>query len=148
MYTDVILNNKSNDRMNITSLERQSTFAAELNFQLNKEWPEIGSFEKEMYGVSIPNPMGVLIDEAIIGGLSFTSAKAPQSEEIVVWINAVLVQPSYRHRGIASKLIAAAESTAEKLFALTDIPELYIKVGWQVVSYDSEGTVVKYEKFT
>jgi len=134
--------------MKITSLEPQSKIATELNVQLNKEWTEIGSFEKEMYGISIPNPIGVLIDGVIIGGLSFTNYRAPISEEIVVWVNAVLVQPSYRHRGIASKLLVAAQSTAHKLFALTDIPELYTKLGWQIVSHESDGTIVKYEKFT
>ena len=134
--------------MKITSLEPQSKMATELNIQLNKEWPEIGNFEKTMYKISIPNPIGVLIDGEIVGGLSFTSYKAPINEEIVVWINAVLVQPNYRHRGIASKLIVAAQSTAHKLFALTDIPELYTKIGWQIVSHESDGTIVKYEKFT
>lgn len=134
--------------MKITSLERQSEFATELNVQLNNEWPEIGSFEKEMHGVSIPDPIGVLIDGAVVGGLSFTSYKALKSGEMVVWVNAVLVHPSYRHRGIASNLIVAAQSTVEKLFALTNIPELYIKVGWQIVSRESDGTVVKYEKIT
>lgn len=134
--------------MNITSLERHSEISTELNFQLNKEWPEIGSFEKEKYGVSIPGPIGVLIDGIVVGGLSFTSYKAPKSEEIVVWVNAVFVQPGYRHRGIASKLIDAAQSASKKLFALTDILELYTKIGWQVVSCDNDGTIVKYEKFT
>lgn len=134
--------------MKITSLERHSKLATELNNQLNKEWPEVGSFKLEKHGVSIPNPIGILIDGVIVGGLSFTSYRAPNNGEITVWVNAVLVQPGYRHRGIASKLIVAAQSTAHKLFALTDIPELYTKVGWLVVSHESDGTVVQYEKFT
>ncbi len=131
--------------MNITSLDHLSKTAKELNYQLNKEWPDIGYFEKEKYGVSIPEPIGVLIDGVVVGGLSFTSHKAPQGNEIAIWVNALLVQPRYRHKGIARKLILAAQSTSKILFALTDIPELYTKAGWQTVYQDKGGTIVKYE---
>ena len=134
--------------MEISSLELESKLASDLNYQLNEEWPEIGDFEKEKYGISVPRPIGVLINGIVVGGLSFTNYRAPNSDEIVVWVNAVLVQPDFRRKGIASKLILSAQSSAQKLFALTDIPALYTKLGWQIVSQDSNGVVVQYVKIT
>ena len=54
------------------------------------------------------------------------------------WIDAVYVTPESRKNGLGSMLIRATEKTASRLgiselFALTDIPELYLKLGWTVV---------------
>ena len=134
--------------MEIKKLEAGSKYASELNFLLNEEWPEIGRFENEKYGISIPNPIGLVENGEVVGGLSFTSYKAPNSEEIVVWVNAVFVNPLYRGQGLGSSLILAAQSSSSCLYALTDIPMLYTKLGWQTVKQDSNGTVVQYAKIT
>lgn len=132
----------------IKNLALESKCASTLNSILNREWPEIGRFEREKYGLSIPSPIGVFVNDEIVGGLSFTSYKAPGSEDVVTWVNAVYVLPNYRGKGYARKLVLAAQLSAECLFALTDIPALYTGVGWRTVSQDSDGAIVQYEKIT
>lgn len=89
-----------NSDMEIRRLDTGSKYELDLNLLLNEEWPDIGSFENEKYGISIPNPIGIIENGKVVGGLFFTSYKAPSSEEIVVWVNAVLVKPSFRGQGL------------------------------------------------
>ena len=63
------------------------------------------------------------------------------------WIDAVYVKPERRKKGLGSKLIRAAEKKAgelniSELFALTDLPVLYHKLGWSTVEAHSDGTIV------
>ncbi len=134
--------------MKISRLEIKSQKALELNRLLNIEWPNLGEFRATELGLKVPGPIVAIEKQELIGGLSFTCYKEPDGEEIVVWVNALLVIPSFRFQGIASKLILASHCSANCLYALTDIPVLYTKVGWQVVKKDSNGTVVKYAKNT
>ena len=82
----------------------------------------------------------------MIGGLSFTAFKAPECmgivESIAVWVNALRVEPSFRGQGVASKLIQYAQHKASPLYALTDVPLLYTKLGWCQIQVDKDGTVV------
>jgi len=119
--------------MVICSLEFTSQKASKLNILLNKEWPEVGAFEASKFGIQIPCPIAALIDHEVVGGLSFTSYKEPNGDDIVVWVKAVFVVPRYRHRGVATKLIQAAQVSNKPLYALTDIPILYTDIGWRTV---------------
>ena len=108
--------------------------APDLVNQLRKwfeqEWGELDP----IVGDKFPEPL-LAIDEAgeLIGGLAFTTAPEPAGLGAGVWINALLVAPEHRGRGIASKLIQAAESLArdninsKRLFVYTDVPALYVK---------------------
>lgn len=54
------------------------------------------------------------------------------------WIDALFVAPPHRRHGLAQRLLRAAEEKAAtleitELFALTEIPGLYHKCGWQSV---------------
>lgn len=130
--------------MEIAKLELNSQEALALNTLLNKEWPDVGEFENEKFGVSVPKPIAAIESGKVVGGLSFTCYKEPSGTEIVVWVNAVYVIPNYRHQGIATKLILSSCDSACRLYALTDVSALYTNVGWEIVSKDSNGAVVKY----
>jgi len=61
------------------------------------------------------------------------------------WIDALYVEPEYRRFGLALRLIERAEQRArelglERLFALTDIPGLYLKAGWNQIEGAANGT--------
>jgi len=47
-----------NGEMETKKLDTCSKHASELNFLLNEEWPEMGCFENEKNGISIPSPIG------------------------------------------------------------------------------------------
>jgi len=132
--------------MEITKLEINSQEALALNTLLNKEWSDVGEFENEKFGMSVPKPIAAIEDGKVVGGLSFTCYKEPSGSEIVVWVNTVFVILSYRHQGIASKLILSSCNSASPLYALTDVPALYTNIGWEIVSKNSSGTVVKFGK--
>lgn len=112
------------------------------------EWGHIDPFEGNHPDIVIPSPL-VAVDEreSLLGGLSFTSAPKPKQSEIGVWINMILVAASQRKKGIASQLIQAAEVEAQRigvheLFVFTEFPDLYRKLGWQVVGLDGNDRVL------
>ena len=97
-----------------------------------------------------PKPIvGVTADDVLAGGLAFSRAPSPVSDEPATWVNAVFVAPAYRGRGLASQLIRAAEDAARelrlsRLFALTELPDLYVKLGWLGVnSEDGDYVMMK-----
>jgi GNAT superfamily N-acetyltransferase len=109
------------------------------------EWGQEGAFDLD--DSTEPRPLVAISDEGTLGGLAFAIFRAPGTESPGIWINALFVAPNHRRKGIATLLIRAAEGEAERLgerelYALTDIPELYEKLGWRCVQSDSTGTVV------
>ena len=115
------------------------------------EWGDVDPFEGNYPEIVVPRPI-VAVDHqtSLLGGLSFTSASKPQGTDIGVWINMVLISPRHRKKGIASKLVEAAEVEAERiavreLFVLSEFPILYQRLGWKTVGLDSPSkeTVLK-----
>lgn len=125
--------------MRVAEPHLASRYFQELEARLRDEWPQIQSVRGD--GHAVPEPLVVLApDEALAGGLSFLEAESPTGEGRALWINAVLVSPPYRRRGVASLLIQAAQATAKHagvshLYALTEVPDLYSKQGWSVFSH-------------
>ena len=113
-------------------------YYVQLQTRFQKEWPEIEA--TEIAGQAVPKPVVALtISNALAGGLAFAEAKAPLSDERAVWINAVLVAPEYRRQGLGSQLVIAAQESAvqvgvARLYALTELPALYSKLGWSILS--------------
>lgn len=114
-----------------------------LHEMLVREWPELGELESRRFGLAVPDPIVALQDNQVIGGVSFTSYKEPHGDNVVTWLNALYVDIVKRKQGIATALIKASKGTTRELYALTDIPDLYVKAGWKTVKTDENGTVVK-----
>jgi len=127
----------------IVKVKANSPLAYELYSLLKSEWPEFEGFKQVKFGVEIPDPIISLVNGKLVGGLSFTSYKKPMSEDVAIWINAVFVIPKYRRKGIASNLIEKSQGVGAELFALTDVPELYTNLGWEIALKDRHGTTVK-----
>ncbi len=115
----------------------------QLRTWLETEWGHIDPFEGNHVEVTVPKPV-VAVDEqtSLLGGLVFGSFAKPGSVDIGIWINAVLISPAERKKGIASQLVQRAEVDAKRsaireLFVLSDYPGLYQKNGWRIVGLDS-----------
>lgn len=112
----------------------------ELQKRLRSEWPEFPPIGTREPGV--PQPLIALTSfGALAGGLAFIAGKRPLGDELAVWINGVLVLPAYRREGLGSRLIEAAQRAARqasvpRLYALTELPDLYAKLGWFILSRD------------
>lgn len=111
------------------------------------EWGEVDPFEDPGKAAFVPPPLLAISDSDLLGGLMFSSFRKPGGDGLALWINALLVAPEHRRKGIATRLIRAAETEAfsagqRQIFALTDIPKLYEKLGWQRIESSSAGTVV------
>jgi len=122
-------------------------FAQQLREWFIGEWGEQDAFD-QLNDEAVPAPLLAADDGDLIGGLAFSCFYKHQSEEIGLWINALLVTQERRRQGIASRLIRSAEIEAiaagyDALFALTDIPELYLKQGWAIAGDGADGTVVR-----
>jgi GNAT superfamily N-acetyltransferase len=112
------------------------------------EWGRVDPFESSKDGLVSPSPLLAIDGVQLLGGLAFTRYAVSGSEKIGLWINALFVAPAHRGMGIGSELIRGSKAEAARikeseLFAYTDVPELYQKLGWQVESHSAEGTVLK-----
>lgn len=112
------------------------------------QWSQVDPFPDAKAERTLPRPI-TLLDRAdqVVGGLAFTTYPHPQTSESAVWINALLVVPQYRRRGLASHLIDLAHTRARDLgvstlFVLTEYPDLYRHNGWQVLAKDDTGCIL------
>lgn len=88
------------------------------------------------------------LDGQLVAGVTFTRFRSPESEEEVIWLNALFVKPLHRGHGLASKLLDQAVSVVASagspvLFAYTKIPRLYLHHGWSEVSAAHGHNVLK-----
>lgn len=129
----------------VTSLSAAPEHSERLREWFTTEWGNEGSLVSDT--ASTPATLVAVDGGALLGGLAFTSYKRPESERTGLWINALFVATQHRRKGIASQLVRAAVAEAHRrseaqLYALTDIPELYEKLGWQRIKSDAVGTIV------
>ena len=96
----------------ITSSEFKSPHLQPLYDWFVEEWGEVDGFAAQKDGLILPAPLLALDGMRLCGGLSFTRYKNPEDETIALWINAVLVTPAHRGKGVASDLILAAGQAA------------------------------------
>jgi GNAT superfamily N-acetyltransferase len=121
----------------------------DLQTRLRKEWPNFPPIGAVKH--ALPNPLAALTSfNALAGGLVFVAAKSPIDDELAVWINAVLVAPEYRRQGVGSRLIGAAQQAAssagvQRLFALTEVPRLYSKLSWSILSNNGADFVMTWD---
>ena len=111
------------------------------------EWDRLDAFGGSIDGLDMPDPILALEGDNLVGGLAFTRAAMTGSDVTGLWINAVLVAPPFRGRGIATRLIGQAETDARAagfttIHVLTDIPLLYSKLGWTVARESAKGFVL------
>lgn len=111
------------------------------------QWLNV-EFSKDCEGESnIPKPILARKNNSIIGGLSYIWYPKPNHSELVLWVNTVLVVPSYRKQGVGTALVKCAmqeQSPETELYVYSSIPGLYLKLGWSLVSSDNENYVLKY----
>lgn len=141
--------------MNIVELCKRPAYLATVTDWNLAEWPEPKrsheNVKKRIFGSGIDNalPQTLVIEEnnEPIGYATLVLYE----KGIVIgrfhWIDAVYVIPKWRREGLASKLILAMETKAaefniSEMFALTDLPILYHKLGWITVEEHRDGTVV------
>jgi len=96
----------------------------------------------------VPDPLLAVESDQLLAGLALSRYKAADGEQWAIWINALIVAPSHRGRGIASMLITAAESAAvtvqaTEIFAKTDVPDLYRKLGWIDLAEEDDSVILK-----
>lgn len=134
----------------ISSTNPDSSHSKQLRAWFEEEWGPIDSFSSNDIEQPLPSPIIATRNNILMGGLSFSFAKMPQSTELGMWINAVLVSPKSRGLGIASKLIESAEIAAQEigvkqLFVYSEYSQLYEKLGWQVQEIDGDSKVLMTE---
>ena len=85
-----------------------------------------------------------------IGCVWITRLKLPEQSSPQIWINGLFVAEDCRRKGIASSSIEWAERLVKPyertIFAYTDIPEFYFRLGWSLYkAKDNNGssTVMK-----
>ena len=77
-----------------------------------------------------------MLEDRPVGFVWLWRHQAQGESEPSLWINALYVHEQYRKRGIASSLVKRAESLSkgfeDRLYAYTNIPEFYLRLGWKV----------------
>lgn len=112
------------------------------------EWGKVDPFESTDATLVVPAPLLAFNDQELLGGLVFKSHPRPTSDIHGLWINALIVLPAQRRRGIGSLLIEAAETKARTLgladlFVYTSIPALYRKLDWMELEHDGNHSVLR-----
>ena len=115
------------------------------------EWGHVDPQVADKDGLSFPYPIAMLNGDELVAGLAFTRYASPITQKQAVWINAVLVKPEYRRRGLSSQLITFAEHQVKQLneselFVFTHIPDLYTHLDWHVVETTEDKFVLKSAK--
>lgn len=95
-----------------------------------------------------PGAKIALLTQKPVGVLAFKRHDLSETATHKLWINAVYVAPEKRRSGVARKLIRAAQQVAipdyaEELYAYTEVPALYEKLGWKCLAYDG-----RYKSYT
>ena len=123
-----------------------------------KEWPKPdrsrGDVKARIFGSGtedqLPQTLVLEENDEAIGYATMILYEKGRPMGQLHWIDAVFIKPEKRKKGLASQLIVAAEKKAAtlgilELFALTDIPLLYQKLGWALCETRVEnvaGTIV------
>jgi predicted N-acetyltransferase YhbS len=113
------------------------------------EWGAVDSFAGSA-DLPLPAPILALADGQLVGGLSFTHSCLPDTQETVIWINTLLVAPAFRHQGIGSALIKAAERSvaaggSSELYVFTSVAPLYQQLGWRIQDHAADGCILRKE---
>jgi len=109
---------------------------------LPKEWGEVE------FSAESPSPLFAIKNNYIIGGLSYSFYAEPSKSSIALWVNTLYVSEEFRNKGLGSMLVKKAMRNLEfgnRLFVLTEVPDLYAKLGWFKVVTEGKNTIMKYE---
>ncbi|WP_299140914.1 GNAT family N-acetyltransferase [uncultured Vibrio sp.] len=117
------------------------------DFEFKTAYPEPSKHDN----IQLPPVLVVLRENVVIGGLAYSHFQEPHQVRDVVWINAVYVDEEWRGQGIASELIkraveqmpgfyqsAASQDPTSELYAYTNIPSLYLSLGWSTVDIETD----------
>ncbi len=117
------------------------------DFEFQSAYPE----QSDSTNTHLPPVIVVIRENVVIGGLAYSHFQEPHQVRDVAWINAVYVDEKWRGQGIASELIQRAvrqmpgfyqskaeEDSASKLYAYTNIPSLYLSLGWSSVDIETD----------
>ena len=121
-----------------------SSYIRELRNILEDKWGKFSLFEEEKNGVISPRPIVAIENSDLLGGLVFSVWPSPETGEMSVWINGLIVKPEFRRKGVATKLIQKAVEVNSLLYVKTDIEDLYKNIGWVVVSEDGSDKILKF----
>ena len=134
--------------ISIISAPANHQHLAQLADWFTAQWEPVDVYRGAEPGFVVPDPLLAVESDELLAGLALSRYKAVGSEQLSIWINALIVAPGHRGRGIASMLIRAAESAAIKvqaaeIFAKTDVPDLYRKLGWVDLAEEDDSFILK-----
>ena len=117
------------------------------DFDFKSAYPE----QSDPTNAHLPPVIVAIRENVVIGGLAYSHFQEPHQVRDVVWINAVYVDEKWRGQGIASELIKRAlqqmpdfyqskaeEDTESYLYVYTNIPSLYLSLGWSSVDIETD----------
>ncbi len=121
---------------------------SELRTILEEKWGEFAPFEPKKQNLQAPISLVVTDDEKVVGGLVFSIYQIPDESRDGIWINGLIIKNDYRRQGIASSLIkraviCAGNDNINELHVNTDIPALYLNLGWQLVGKNGDDSILR-----
>jgi GNAT superfamily N-acetyltransferase len=133
------------DKISIVDLSDHPEFIPTVIGWIRQEWPDSrddDAIKERLCGSrrrgTLPMALVAIYDKEPIGFVSLTLYEKGIEQGRPHWIDALYVEPLRRGQGLAQRLLQEAEEKAATLgitefFALTEIPGLYHKCGWQSV---------------
>jgi len=126
-------------KIELKKCDENSPYWSTIEYLFQSEWSDF----KLSDSAELPPVIIALADGKVIGGLAYSRYQELHGNDEVIWVNAVFVCSEWRGQGIASKLInlgveQVSVEVQSRLYAHTNIPNLYIALGWSVVDTESE----------
>ena len=134
--------------ISIISADCKNQYLPQLDTWFTAQWEPVDFYRGAQPGFAVPDPLLAIEEDELLAGLALSRYKAADGQDLGIWINALLVAPAHRGRGIASMLITAAQLQAtllqvHEIFAKTDVPDLYRKLGWIDLAAEDDCMILK-----
>lgn len=97
------------------------------------------NFSERLHADRFPLSFVAFVDSVPIGTASLKLREMTTHPQLEHWVGAVYVLPAYRHRGIGSSLMQAAEDKARELgvgmlyLHTSDRERYYLRRGWETI---------------
>jgi GNAT superfamily N-acetyltransferase len=95
--------------------------------------------KEHLAGQPLPSTLVAVVDGQPVGSISLHEYAIPDRPDLTPSLAALYVRPEYRHHGIASRLLEAAEARLREIgaarlyFTVPEQEDFFAKRGWQVL---------------
>ena len=121
---------------------------AQMHTWLTATWGQVDAPVPAEQG-HYPTPLFATDEQdQLLGTLTYTRTRHPDTPEPVIWVNTVYVDTAHRGKGVAQALIQQAMTDNSTLWVLTEFPKLYSQLGWRIHCEADSETILQWGRLS